>query len=302
MKKEKTERKNMTRPQNDYMDSQIGVKHDVLDFGYIKVLDYMATEDCLAENARQSYGDGTTKVSTNFGLIKRLIRDKHTSPIEMANIKIQVKLPVFVERQWIRHRTAHTCEYSGRYSLMNGEFYTPTLDRMKKQHETNKQGSSMELIENPQKALDEIIASNKSAKATYDKLIAQGLTRELSRMVLSVNQYTIKTWSIDMHNLMNFMQLRRADDAQWEIQQYANVLCDIVKGWMPNLWDAFEDYRLNSVTLSGKQQELLSVYVSITRHYNKDYAKVRVIIEAEKLGMSKGEIAETIAKFERLVG
>jgi thymidylate synthase (FAD) len=287
----------MTRPQNDYMDSQIGVKHDVLDFGYIKLLDYMSTEDCLAENARQSYGDGTTKVSTNFGLIKRLIRDKHTSPIEMSNIKIQVKLPVFVERQWIRHRTAHTCEYSGRYSLMNGEFYTPTLDRMKKQHETNKQGSSSEIIGNPQKALDEIIASNKAAKATYDRLIAQGLTRELARMVLSVNQYTIKTWSIDMHNLMNFMQLRRADDAQWEIQQYANVLCDIVKGWMPSLWDAFEDYRLNSVTLSGKQ--IKAFHASIENGFNdvqvtEDFCK--------SVGMSKGEIAETIEKFKRLVG
>ena len=292
----------MIRPQNDYMDSQIGVKHDVLDHGYIKLLDYMSTEDCLAQDARTSYGDGTKTVNDNKGLIKRLVRDWHTSPIEMAAIKVQVKLPLFVERQWIRHRTGKTCEYSGRYSLMNAEFYTPSPERMQKQHETNRQGSSKELIDNPEIAHALLIKRNEDDKRAYDTLIQSGLSRELARIALPVNQYTTKTWSIDMHNLMHFIRLRHDSHAQWEIRQYANVLCDIVKGWMPNLWDAFEDYRLNSITLSGKQQELLSVYVSITRHYNKDYAKVRVTIEAEKLGMSKGEIRETLEKFERLVG
>lgn len=286
----------MTRPQNDFMDSQIGVKHDVLDYGFIKLLDYMATEDCLAQDARTSYGDGTKRVNDNVGLIKRLVRDWHTSPIEMAAIKVQVKLPIFVERQWIRHRTGKTCEYSGRYSLMNAEFYTPAPERMQKQHETNKQGSSDEVIENVDAAICGIKNANIFSKATYDALIASGLTRELARLVLPVNQYTTKTWSIDMHNLMHFIRLRHDSHAQWEIQQYANVMCELVKGWMPNLWDAFEDYRLSAMVLSGKQVKAFHEF------YANQLGGYDSIELGKSLGMSKGEIRETLEKFERLVG
>jgi len=293
MKEEK-----MKRPQNDYMDSQIGVKHDVLDKGYLIVVDYMGDEEKIANSARVSYGDGTTKKNNDAGLIKNLVRNHHETPLEQVLITFEMKLPMFVLGQVIRHRIMSPNVMSARYSVMPDEFYVPSPDRMCRQHETNKQMSGDDLDE-----VEKIFAhgaldiANKVSKHQYDELLKHGLVRELARGVLNQNQYTKMVCTFNMRSLMNFMQLRRAADAQWEIQQYANVLCDIVKGWMPNLWDAFEDYRLNSVTLSGKQ--IKAFHASIEDGFNdvqvtEDFCK--------SVGMSKGEIRETLEKFKRLVG
>lgn len=292
----------MKRPQNDFMDSQIGMTHDVLDHGYIKVLDYMGDEKSIAFAARTSYGKGTKTVHDDAGLIRRLLRHWHTSPFEMAEIKIEVKMPIFVARQWIRHRTASVNEYSGRYSKMIDEFYIPERDRVMGQSATNKQGSDGVESEYSFNFIDGLDCGTVAAKIRYECALESGIARETARIGLPVNQYTVMVWKIDVHNLLHFLMLRSNQNAQWEIQQYANVLCDIVKGWMPNLWDAFEDYRLNSVTLSGKQTKLLQKAIqSICKGFD-DFSAEFIQEDAQELGMSKGEIRETLEKFKRLAG
>jgi len=285
----------MSRPQNDFMDSIIGQKFDVLDNGYLIVVDYMGDEEKIARSARVSYGDGTTKKNSDAGLIKRLVRNHHETPIEQACITFEMKLPMFVLGQVIRHRIMSPNVMSARYSVMPDEFYLPSAERMCRQHETNKQMSSDRLIDNMEAAQAGIKLASVQCKSTYDALLTIGLARELARGVLNQNQYTKMVCTFNMRSLMNFMYLRCADDAQWEIRQYANILCNIVKQWMPNLWDAFEDYRLNSVTLSGKQIKAYQVQGC----YGLTYGDMEEFCEKE-LGMSKGEIRETIEKLDRL--
>jgi thymidylate synthase (FAD) len=299
-------RKEMKRPQNDYMDSQIGVKHDVLDKGYLIVVDYMGDEEKIARSARVSYGDGTTKKNNDAGLIKHLVRNHHETPIEQVCITFEMKLPMFVLGQVIRHRIMSPNVMSARYSVMPDEFYVPSLERIKGQHATNKQMSGDDLDDlDKLETHEEIINGNSDSNFRYTKLLNRGLARELSRGQLNQFQYTKMVCTFNMRSLMNFMYLRKADDAQWEIQQYANVLCDIVKGWMPNLWDAFEDYRLDGMQLSRKQQILLNEYIEIRASGDiiaSEDIYLNIKEKAEMLGMSKSEIRETIEKFERLVG
>jgi thymidylate synthase (FAD) len=295
----------MTRPNNEYMDAIIGHKFNVLDKGYLIVADYMGDEEKIARSARVSYGDGTTKKNNDAGLIKHLVRNHHETPIEQVCITFEMKLPMFVLGQVIRHRIMSPNVMSARYSVMPDEFYIPSLERIKAQSKTNMQGSGEDLDGFTKNAIHSSIKfSNKASKHDYDMLLEKDLTRELARGVLNQNQYTKMVCTFNMRSLMNFMQLRKADDAQWEIQQYANVLCDIVKVWMPNLWDAFEDYRLNSITLSGRQIEYFkSFLVGATDGYSRDLMEDFYNgINGNNMGWSKGEIRETIEKFERLVG
>jgi thymidylate synthase (FAD) len=237
----------------------------VLDRGFVRVIDYMGDDAAIVQAARVSYGRGTKKVSDDRGLINYLMRMRHTSPFEMCELKLHVKLPIFVARQWIRHRTASVNEYSARYSVLQDEFYLPAPEHLAAQSSANRQGRG-EVLDGAQAAdAQERIARNGAeAYQLYADLLNQdaagaplrperaGLARELARIVLPLNTYTEWYWKTDLHNLLHFIALRADPHAQYEIRAYALLLQDIVRRWVPLTAAAFEDYRLNGAELSAK--------------------------------------------------
>lgn len=239
----------------------------VLDHGFIRVVDYMGNDNAIVQSARVSYGKGTKKLSQDQGLINYLMRHWHTTPFEMCELKLHVKLPMFVARQWIRHRTANVNEYSARYSILDKEFYIPKHQQLAAQSTENKQGRG-QLIEGAEaeNVLELLKRDAAQAYDTYEYLLNEGdnrdesrssLSRELARMNLPVNYYTQWYWKIDLHNLMHFVRLRADHHAQYEIQAYAKILQDIMQRWVPMAYAAFLDYRQNSAQLSGKMVTVL---------------------------------------------
>ena len=242
----------------------------VLDHGFVRVVDYMGDDSSIVQSARVSYGKGTKKVSTDSGLIKYLMRHRHSTPFEMCEIKYHVKLPIFIARQWIRHRTANVNEYSARYSILDKEFYMPTKDHLAAQSTINRQGRG-DLIDGKQ--ADEILnILKKDAEQTYDNYELmlnerfdgttinennKGLARELARMNLTLNTYTQWYWKTDLLNLLNFLSLRADSHAQYEIRAYANVMTDSLKRWVPITFDAFMDYRVGGMELSAKGKSVI---------------------------------------------
>ena len=234
------------------------------EYGFVRLIDIMGSDEDIADAARVSYGKGTRTASDNKGLIRYLVRHKHTSPLEMVEVKFHLKLPIFVMRQLVRHRTASLNEYSGRYSIMSDDFYEPSDDYIKPQSQTNKQGRGGELSEvwkqSYKQRIHEITAK---AKYAYKFLIGTestshgGLTRELARTVLPVSNYTECYWKIDLHNFFHFCRLRMDDHAQQEIQDYAKVMYEMVKPEVPIATEAFEDYIYNSSTLSRMEMNVL---------------------------------------------
>jgi thymidylate synthase (FAD) len=232
------------------------VPHPVLDHGLVRMVDYMGDDAAICQAARVSYGRGTKSVQNDEGLIRYLMRHWHSTPFEMCEIKLHVKLPVFVARQWIRHRTANVNEYSARYSILNREFYIPRPEDLAAQSTTNAQGRAETLSgEEAQRVLDWLREDSMRAYDHYEAMISdegqQGLARELARMNLPVNIYTEWYWKVDLHNLFHFLRLRADPHAQHEIRVYADVICAMVKDWVPAAYRAFEDYRLNAVSFSG---------------------------------------------------
>ncbi|NJO38401.1 MAG: FAD-dependent thymidylate synthase [Rhizobiales bacterium] len=237
----------------------------VLDQGFIRVIDYMGDDAAIVQAARVSYGRGTKQVSNDRGLINYLMRHRHTSPFEMCEIKLHIKLPIFIARQWIRHRTASVNEYSARYSVLEEAFYTPAPEHLAAQSETNRQGRA-EVLEGPEsrEVLERMRAHSSAAYQLYLDLLNQdragevsdpsrrGLARELARMTLPLNTYTEWYWKIDLHNLLHFAALRADAHAQYEIRAYALVLLEVLKRWVPLAFDAFLDYRRDGAELSGK--------------------------------------------------
>ena len=237
----------------------------VLDHGFVRVVDYMGDDTSIVQSARVSYGKGTKKVSTDSGLIKYLMRHRHSTPFEMCEIKYHIKLPIFIARQWIRHRTANVNEYSARYSIMDKEFYVPERENLAAQSTNNRQGRG-ELINGKQadnilKILKEDAERNyqhyeEMLNEKYDGSIIddkkQGLARELARMNLTLNSYTQWYWKTDLLNLLNFLALRADSHAQFEIREYADVMLNTVKKWVPTTYDAFIDYRVGGMELSAK--------------------------------------------------
>ena len=237
----------------------------VLDHGFVRVVDYMGDDTSIVQSARVSYGKGTKKVSTDSGLIKYLMRHRHSTPFEMCEIKYHIKLPIFIARQWIRHRTANVNEYSARYSIMDKEFYVPEKQHLAAQSTNNRQGRG-DLINGKQadsilKILKEDAERNyqhyeEMLNEKYDGSIIddnkQGLARELARMNLTLNSYTQWYWKTDLLNLLNFLALRADSHAQYEIREYANVMLNTVKKWVPTTYDAFIDYRVGGMELSAK--------------------------------------------------
>ncbi len=237
----------------------------VLDHGFVRVVDYMGDDTSIVQAARVSYGKGTKKVSTDSGLIKYLMRHRHSTPFEMCEIKYHIKLPIFIARQWIRHRTANVNEYSARYSIMDKEFYVPSKENLAAQATNNRQGRGS-LINGTQadsilKILKEDAERNyrhyeEMLNEKYDGTIIddkkQGLARELARMNLTLNSYTQWYWKTDLLNLLNFLALRADSHAQFEIREYADVMMNTVKKWVPISYDAFVDYRVGGMELSSK--------------------------------------------------
>jgi thymidylate synthase (FAD) len=228
----------------------------VLDHGFVRVIDYMGDDSAIVQAARVSYGAGTKTARNDEGLIRYLMRHWHSTPFEMCEIKLHVKLPVFVARQWIRHRTANVNEYSARYSILDREFYIPAPEHLAAQSSVNNQGRGA-VLEGAEAA--RVLETLKSdADRTYDhyqQMLAtedqQGLARELARMNLPANIYTQWYWKIDLHNLMHFLRLRADPHAQYEIRAYAEAICAIVADWVPTTYGAFEDYRLGGASLSA---------------------------------------------------
>lgn len=285
---ERAEPRPTLRAVSEGMERRLYTAHPVLDHGFVRVIDYMGNDAAICQAARVSYGRGTKSVSNDEGLIRYLMRHWHSTPFEMCEVKFHVKLPVFVARQWIRHRTANVNEYSARYSILDREFYIPAPEHLAAQSTTNNQGRG-EVLEGDEAARVLQILREDAMRSYdhYEEMLSQdgkkGLARELARMNLPANIYTQWYWKIDLHNLFHFLRLRADTHAQYEIRAYAEVICDIVRDWVPLAYTAFEDYRLGGATLSAKGVEL------IRRRLAGE------TITQENSGMSKGEWREFAA-------
>ncbi|WP_135450351.1 FAD-dependent thymidylate synthase [Tabrizicola caldifontis] len=275
------------RAVSDGMEAHLYRVHPVLDHGFIRVIDYMGDDAAIVQAARVSYGAGTKHVQNDEGLIRYLMRHWHSTPFEMCEIKLHVKLPVFVARQWIRHRTANVNEYSARYSILDREFYIPAPEHLAAQSTVNNQGRG-EVLSGPEAArvLEILKRDATTAYDHYETMLSQegqqGLARELARMNLPMNIYTQWYWKTDLHNLFHFLRLRADSHAQYEIRVYAEAIAACVKDWVPLAYGAFEDYRMGGVTLSAKAIAVLK----------RRLAGETVTQEAS--GMSKGEWREFV--------
>jgi thymidylate synthase (FAD) len=273
------------RPTVPALEARLGQPIPVLDHGFVRLVDYMGDDAAIVQAARVSYGAGTRTARDDAGLIRYLMRHWHSTPFEMCEIKLHVKLPVFVARQWIRHRTANVNEYSARYSILDREFYTPAPEHLAAQSSVNNQGRGSVLPpDEAERVLRTLSTEAARAYDAYEAMLStegqSGLARELARMALPASIYTQWYWKTDLHNLFHFLRLRADPHAQYEIRAYAEAIIAIVQDWVPAAWDAFEDYRLNGVHLSGK-----------------GLAAVRRMLAGETVtqessGMSKGEWRE----------
>jgi thymidylate synthase (FAD) len=238
------------------LDAILGTPLPVLDHGFVRVVDYMGSDESIVQAARVSYGKGTKKTQEDTGLIRYLMRHRHSTPFEMCEIKLHVKLPIFIARQWIRHRTANVNEYSARYSVLDKEFYIPPIEAMGAQSTENKQGRAQDSLslEEATEIQNLFISHSLQSYEHYESMLAEpvpGIARELARITLPVNFYTQMYWKIDLHNLFHFLSLRASDHAQQEIRAYAETILEIVKIWVPIAYEAFSDYRLHGAALSG---------------------------------------------------
>ena len=238
------------------MEKHLYKAHEVLDHGFIRVIDYMGDDNAIVQAARVSYGQGTRKSRDDAGLIRYLMRHWHSTPFEMCEIKLHIKLPVFVARQWIRHRTANVNEYSARYSILEREFYIPNQDQLASQSKQNNQGRGAVLKGKEAERVLEILKSDSSrAYDNYESMLSQenqdGLARELARMNLPMNIYTQWYWKTNLHNLFHFLRLRADSHAQYEIRVYADLIKKIVSDWVPAAYCAFADYRLDGAQVSA---------------------------------------------------
>ncbi len=247
----------------------------ILDHGFIRVIDYMGDDTSIVQAARVSYGKGTKKVSTDSGLIKYLMRHWHSTPFEMCEIKYHIKLPIFIARQWIRHRTANVNEYSARYSILDKEFYLPKAEHLAAQSQNNRQGRGQVLEgDKAKKVLDLLKSDAEQTYNNYETMLNEkydgstidknspGLARELARMNLTLNTYTQWYWKTDLLNLMNFIRLRVDTHAQYEIRAYADVMLNTLKKWVPTTYEAFLDYRIGGIELSSKGKTVIQKIIN----------------------------------------
>lgn len=271
----------------------------VLDHGFFRVVDYMGTDHSIVQAARISYGTGTKKVSQDRGLIRYLLRHSHTTPFEMCEIKFHIKMPIFVARQWIRHRTANVNEYSARYSILDKEFYIPDRAHLAAQSSINNQGRGDLLTgDEAEKVLNCLKDDATRCYDHYEEMLnadkegnvrdasKQGLARELARMNLTLNSYTQWYWKIDLHNFLHFLRLRADSHSQYEIRVYAEKMRDVVKRWVPHTFEAFLDYKVDGCHLSSQAKH------AVTRMLKGE------AVTQESSGMSPREWREFEAQLE----
>jgi thymidylate synthase (FAD) len=284
------------RPSVPAMEERLYRPHRVLDHGFVRVVDYMGDDSAIVQAARVSYGRGTRSVTNDRGLIRYLMRHRHSTPFEMCEIKLHVKLPIFVARQWIRHRTANVNEYSARYSILDREFYVPAPEQLATQASSNRQGRGDVLDEQQSARVLALLRRDaEQVYDTYEQLLndqgdgtpvdagAPQLARELARIDLTLAFYTQWYWKIDLHNLLHFLSLRMDAHAQYEIRVYGDLIGEIVRDWVPMAWGAFDDYRLGAASFSRQEVDLLRRAVA-----GEDLASL--LASADLSGREKGEM------------
>ena len=281
------------RPKVEKLDKILGKAFKVLDDGFVRVVDYLGNDDSVVQAARVSYGKGTKKVREDRALIRYLMRHRHSTPFEMCEIKLHVRVPMDAWRQWIRHRTANVNEYSTRYSMAIDAAQKTKPGEWRLQTTTNRQGSSgfadKTIGQKFSKAESEL---HEQARSGYEEKIEAGIAREQARKDLPLSTYTEAYWKIDLHNLLHFLALRMEENAQYEIRQYANAIgYEIVKNWVPVTWEAFLDYRRNSLELSGLEFELIK---TIAKGDTDKATK-----QAEKMGLISYREGKMLKNFER---
>ncbi len=291
------------RPSVPALEAMLFQATPVLDNGFVRVIDYMGDDAAVVQAARVSYGRGTKAVSEDRGLIRYLMRHRHSTPFEMCEIKYHVKLPIFVARQWIRHRTANVNEYSARYSILDREFYIPAPEQLAAQSASNRQGRGNVL--QGAEAAHVLDLLREDATRNYDHYVEmlnedeagqpvdpgrQGLARELARMNLTLNAYTQWYWKTDLHNLFHFLSLRADAHAQYEIRVYAEAMLESVEAWVPHCAEAFRDFRLGAVTLSAGMMAVVKQMLAGAQPQQKGS------------GLSPREWRELMAVLERPLG
>jgi thymidylate synthase (FAD) len=293
----------MNIPDNNAMDSLRNQSFPVLDDGFIQLVDWMGNDSAIVQSARVSYGEGTKKPSEDRSLIRYLMRNRHTSPFEMCEIKFRIRVPMDCWRQWIRHRTANVNEYSTRYSVAIDAAKKTKPDEWRIQATENRQGSEGTIDANRGNMLSEKEANIHAAcREVYEQRLKAGVAREQARKDLPLSTYTEAYWKIDLHNLLHFLELRMNPLAQSEIRQYANVIGhQIVSKWVPLTWEAFCDYRLNAVTFSADEKDLIQDIIK----GNMDSLLKRVnsiaLIKHTRTGLSRSaELTEFERKLESI--
>lgn len=257
----------------------------VLDHGFVRVIDYMGDDSAIVQAARVSYGRGTKKTLEDQGLINYLFRHNHTTPFEMCEIKLHIKMPIFVARQWLRHRTANINEYSARYSVLDQEFYIPNIKNLSPQSLANKQCRNQGDTIGDAEAKKVLQILQKDATTCYQHYLeimnldektnlatdanAQGIARELARMNLTLNYYTQLYWKIDLHNLLHFLKLRCSDHAQFEIRKYAKIILNIVEKWVPYAYEAFMQYKMDAIILSNRGFQIMKKILKNDKKINQ---------------------------------
>ena len=296
LRSERSETARVTAPE---LEAVLYKPIEVLDHGFVRVIDYMGDDSSIVQSARVSYGKGTKKISNDKGLIKYLMRHRHSTPFEMCEIKFHIKLPIFIARQWIRHRTANVNEYSARYSILDKEFYIPSAENLAAQSAINNQGRGDALTDDEASNVIQILKKDaEQTYSNYETLLNEnsggniidesksGIARELARMNLTLNTYTQWYWKIDLNNLLHFLALRADDHAQYEIRVYADIMLDIVKRWVPLTYAAFEDYRIGGTELSAKEITLMKKLLKGEK------------VSYEDEGLSKREWSELQKQFD----
>jgi thymidylate synthase (FAD) len=284
----------MSRPHSEALDGILEYAYPVLDHGFVRVIDYMGDESAIVQAARVSYGAGTKTVREDRALIRYLMRNHHSSPMEMASIKLHVKLPIFIARQWIRYRTAKTNEVSARYSVMPQEFYIPPPELIAVQSSDNKQGRGEPVSPYDAGRIQRLLrAGSEEQRELYELLLNIDddgrqvspadpmLARELARIGLTLNTYTEWYWKIDLHNLLHFLAQRLDSHAQAEFRAYAQVIAGMVQTWVPEVWLAFQDYRLEAVTFS--RQEVAELRALLARIPAEERERAVAGLEGESL-------------------
>lgn len=284
-------------------DREIGVRHPVLLHGYVVLVDYMGNDDAIVQAARVSYGKGTKTVRDDRGLIRYLLRHRHTTPFEMVEFKFLVRLPIFVARQWVRHRTASVNEVSARYSVLEEEYEVPLPDEVRRQSALNRQGRGgplpADVVERFRSDLERI---SQEAYSAYHRALEEGVARETARLVLPVSYYTQWYWKISLHNLFHFLSLRLDPHAQEEIRLYAAELDRIARTVCPAAFEAFDDYQVAGVSLSRREQRAVRALLDGRNPADACRAAGLALTRDDGTPMTTGEGVEFLAKLERIRG